>query len=546
MPDIKKIKTPDNTVYDIVDGGISAWARAENKPTYTADEIGLQGAYYVAGSGSTAAKTSSPYYASRWRGTNSAITSLYTGLMVNFKIDVAGNGTYGTLLSINDGEQHPVCANVNSMVSTRYAVGCIIPLVYDAAQTATVYINSASSSTITGCWKIADYDSNTITQTATRDFVVGKDAGTLYRYQICLLDEHDGLVPYNKVNNAATTYTKAVNTASFDPFRGMYWYGTTTAISAGAGASIGTNVMYLVYQQDARYSFNLNSGVSSSSVAAGNGATVFNTSYKYAVGAYCTYAGELYRCITAITTAGAWNASQWTKISFYSSTAAYAVNDECIHSGYVWKCTTAIGSGGEAWNAAHWTYATMTGMISSYPVYIKAKYNKTTHLATFQNDTTSTSYLVRSGITQGLPEEDPNTGLSADEMYIYIFVGRSYTCYNLGMFAEHPVYYWNEMAGKAMIFMPGSATAAVVGTITLTTSWSGSDPYMQDITSQISGVTNKSIIDFQPTIANLGQLNADGVTCIQAINNSGTVTFVASGACPSGTMTIQYTRTESA
>ena len=117
---------------------------------------------------------------------------------------------------------------------------------------------------------------------------------------------------------------------------------------------------------------------------AGNGATVFSTSYKYKVGAYCTYAGELYKCKTEISTTGNnWDASKWTKVSFYDSTAAYTVNAECIHSGYVWKCTTAIGSGGEAWNAAHWTYATMTGMISSYPVYIKAKYNKTTHLATF-------------------------------------------------------------------------------------------------------------------------------------------------------------------
>ena len=424
----------------------------------------VDGMYYVAGSGSTASKTSNPYYAARWRGNNPSITTLYSGLCINYKLDVAGNGTYGTVLSINGGPEHPVCANVNSMVSTRYAVGCIIPLVYDATQTANAYINSASASTITGCWKIADYDTNTVTQTVVRDFIVGKNAGILYRYQICMVDENDGLVPFNNVNNGPSNYTKATNTASFDPFRGLYWYCTTAAINPGAGASIGSNVMYLVYQQDARYSFNLNSGVASSQVAATQGATVYSTSYKYAVGSYCTYAGELYKCKTAITTAGAWDASKWTKITAYSSTSTYAVNDECIHSGYVWKCTTAIGSGGEAWNAAHWTYTTMTGMISSYPVYIKAKYNKTTHLATLVGDTTSTSYLVRSSITHGLPEENPNTGLSTNEIYIYIFVGRSYTCYNLGMFATHPVYYWNDVAGKATIF--SGAEEAVVPTKT--------------------------------------------------------------------------------
>ena len=169
----------------------------------------VSGMYFVAGSGSTAAKTSSPYYASRWRGNNPSITNLYSGLCIYYKIDVAGNGTYGTVLSLNGGAEHPVVANVNSMVSTRYAVNCIIPLVYDANQTATAYINGTSAITITGCWKIADYDSNTITQTVARDF---KD---------------------NNVNNATGNYTKALNSAPFDPFKGIFWYGTTAAINPG-------------------------------------------------------------------------------------------------------------------------------------------------------------------------------------------------------------------------------------------------------------------------------------------------------------------------
>lgn len=117
------------------------------------------GPFYVAGTNSIACVTTSPYYASRWKGTNSQITSLYTGLTINFKIDVAGNGSYGTVLNLNNLGEHPVCANVNTYISTRYAVNCIITLIYDADQTATAYINSSSASTITGVWKIADYDS---------------------------------------------------------------------------------------------------------------------------------------------------------------------------------------------------------------------------------------------------------------------------------------------------------------------------------------------------------------------------------------------------
>lgn len=38
----------------------------------------------------------------------------------------------------------------------------------------------------------------------------------------------------------------------------------------------------------------------------------------------------------------------------YSVTADYFVGGFCIYNGYVWECTTAI-TGGEAWNASHWT-----------------------------------------------------------------------------------------------------------------------------------------------------------------------------------------------
>ena len=41
-------------------------------------------------------------------------------------------------------------------------------------------------------------------------------------------------------------------------------------------------------------------------------APTFSTSSTYAMGEYVTYNGMLYRCTTAVTTAGAWDASKWT------------------------------------------------------------------------------------------------------------------------------------------------------------------------------------------------------------------------------------------
>lgn len=220
------------------------------------------GPFYVAGTNSIACVTSSPYYSARWKGTNSSITSLYTGLTINFKIDVAGNGSYGTVLNINNLGEHPVCANVNTYVSTRYAVGCIISLVYDADQTATAFINSSSSSTITGVWKIADYDStNTYTFVQVNTvLVVSANAGTVYRNQILLSKPDLSVIPVNNVKNGPGTYNKTLTSQSFDPFGPIYYFNYTGDGSYNPGNTMSTWCAYRVILGDIRYSFNINSG----------------------------------------------------------------------------------------------------------------------------------------------------------------------------------------------------------------------------------------------------------------------------------------------
>ena len=44
-------------------------------------------------------------------------------------------------------------------------------------------------------------------------------------------------------------------------------------------------------------------------------APAFSTSSTYAVGDYCTHEGLLYKCTTAVSTAGAWNAANWTAVA---------------------------------------------------------------------------------------------------------------------------------------------------------------------------------------------------------------------------------------
>ena len=49
----------------------------------------------------------------------------------------------------------------------------------------------------------------------------------------------------------------------------------------------------------------------------------------------------------------------------YSDSSSYAVGDLCIYNGILYKCNTAIGSGGETWNASHWTQITIDGELTA-------------------------------------------------------------------------------------------------------------------------------------------------------------------------------------
>ena len=53
----------------------------------------------------------------------------------------------------------------------------------------------------------------------------------------------------------------------------------------------------------------------SATAAASNTAPAYSSSATYAVGDYCVYNSQLYRCTTAITTAEAWTAAHWTAVT---------------------------------------------------------------------------------------------------------------------------------------------------------------------------------------------------------------------------------------
>ena len=232
------------------------------------------GVFHLANVDGTAAVTSSPYTASKWYTTTDdpRITSLYSGLTISLKIPIAGNGSYGTLLNVNGLGDHPVVYNVNSYISTRYAVGGTIHLTYNATQTATAYNNGTSATTYTGCWQMEDYDSTNIYQLRDNNAAIAVDssAGALYRYEICFMNRSGNLIPYNNISNATTTYTKALNAQPFDPFAPIYYYSSTTTVNAGSNAGASSLYQHVLF--DCRYSMNIQSD--------GTAGTTALTAYK--------------------------------------------------------------------------------------------------------------------------------------------------------------------------------------------------------------------------------------------------------------------------
>lgn len=92
--------------------------------------------------------------------------------------------------------------------------------------------------------------------------------------------------------------------------------------------------------------------------------------------------------------------------------------------------------------------------------------------------------------------------------------------------------------------MTGAVVVNDVGTISMSASWSGSNPYTQTVTVSGATVTANSKVDLQPDASTLAQLINDGVSALFIVNNNGTLTAYAVGAAPSSALTLQCVVTE--
>ena len=167
-----------------------------------------------------AAVTTSPYYCAQWNGVDEGITELYDGLTIIVRVPVAGNGTYGTGIRINDGELHPAVYNINSMIGTRYSVNSTVIFTYNSTQTGNLYLNGTSATSVTGVWQMADYDVNSTTTYGTieyyfKPYVADKP---LTRYKLVALDKDNRIIPITTdqyIGTWASSTTYSIDTVVY-------------------------------------------------------------------------------------------------------------------------------------------------------------------------------------------------------------------------------------------------------------------------------------------------------------------------------------------
>ncbi len=143
-----------------------------------------------------------------------------------------------------------------------------------------------------------------------------------------------------------------------------------------------------------------------------------------------------------------------------------------------------------------------------------------------------TLHWIDSGTLQKIPQKYLN--LDSRERVI----NRTNTLSELSTDYQYP-------SAKAVYdFVTQNSSSVSLGTITLSTTWLGSDPYYQEVTVTGATVTSNSKVDIQPDSASMVQLGLDGITALWVENNNGTLLAYVMGGTTTLSLTIQCTVTE--
>ena len=240
----------------------------------------------------------------------------------------------------------------------------------------------------------------------------------------------------------------------------------------------------------------------------GSLAAAYDSTATYAVGDYCIYEGQLYRCTTAITTAEAWTAGHWTAAvltddiasdlsaeastrstsdnalaadiaealgdlaAVYSTSATYAVGDYCIYQGQLYRCTTAITTA-EAWTSGHWSAVALgddtrdlrsaLGNVNVLDLFEVGDISMTTNGWTYGNN--NARVRTRNGIT--LPMKAGTKIGLADYTDASYYVGWRYGNNQYSMRGWLSAEYETPVDGEYVILIKSNSSTAQIDQTTL-------------------------------------------------------------------------------
>ncbi len=217
----------------------------------------------ITGSGTAASTgtsgTSTVYYPAKWTYNKSIAPS--DGDIYTIKIPVAGHD-YGTFISLNNGTNYYPLAGVgNGRIGGQYGVNNYVSIIYESGGTVnSVFPLTGGTSRVNitsgGAFRVINYyDSNT-TDICNTYMYCGYyyPAQAINRYMVCFRKSENKLIPASTTNNS-TANTKTINTDTFDPFGGIYYFSSAGTVATTSVVPNGT--LHDGFALDLRYSFNV-------------------------------------------------------------------------------------------------------------------------------------------------------------------------------------------------------------------------------------------------------------------------------------------------
>lgn len=93
------------------------------------------------------------------------ITEPFAGMMASIQIPDTSSYGSGVVMSIDGGATyHPVLRNRITALTNAYQETVIVTFIYNPDLSTRVYLEDGVQTTITGCWQVADYDSDRLVQ----------------------------------------------------------------------------------------------------------------------------------------------------------------------------------------------------------------------------------------------------------------------------------------------------------------------------------------------------------------------------------------------